>query len=338
MSEKLILTLSNGPLWTGIGMSCLLLFGFYFYFYRKNNFAASPSDIPRETPPKSLPPAVVRYIWRPGFDARCLLSGVLSAVMKDVYRIKWRDESFSIYLNKMGAFERLSGDERAALSFNNKNYLERLGIGKKKNQFIRRAAGRMEDYIDEKYGKYLFKKHLLVLIGLGFSLLTGFILNAVFTDIPTIYTMAYFLFIVPLSVGLAYGAYYAVKTKNWIALPMCAVFGFVGLIMAYHIETSIAFDHHLFPALIPLLAVNLGFYQKLPHRKPEGEKLHVQIMEFRNYLAEKVTQEYDLEKSEYYLIPYLVALDIPFENNEYFSSIFSENPAQMGRLPGSPVS
>lgn len=337
MSEKLILTLSNSPLWLGIGICCLLLFGFYFYFYRKNNFEGSPSTIPREAPPKSLSPAVLRYIWRARFDTHCLLAGILSAVMKDVYRIKWRDESFSIYLNKMGTFQRLSGDERAALSFNNKNYLERLGIGKKKNQFVRRAAGRMEDYIDEKYGQYIFRKHHFLFIGLGFSILIGFILNAVFTDIPTVYVMSYWLFIVPLTAGLSYGAYYALKTKNWIALPMCVVFGIIGLIMAYHIEMSIAFDHHLFPAIIPLLTLNLGFYTQLPNRKPAGEKLHVEIQEFRNYLTDKVSHENDFEKSEYYLIPYLVALEVPFQNNEYFLSILSENPAQMGRLPGIPV-
>lgn len=337
MSDKLVLTLQNGPLWFGIGISCILLVGFYVYFYRKNNFVGNPSDIPREAPPKSLSPAVLRYIWRPGFDPHCLLAGILSAVMKDVYRIKWRDDSFSIYLNKLGTFQRLSGDERAALSFNSKNYLERLGVGKKRNQFTRRAAGRMQDYIDEKYGRYIFRKHYFLLMGLGFSILIAFILNAIYTDIPTVYVMGYFLFIVPLTAGLSYGAYYAIKIKNWVALPMCATFGFIGLIMAYHTETAIAFDYHLFPALIPLFAINLGFYQKLPQRKPDGEKLHVEIQEFRNYLADRVTQTDELEKSEYYLIPYLVALDIPFENNEYFHSILSENPHQMGRLPGSPV-
>lgn len=337
MTPKLATSLSNMPLWVGIGVGCLLLLGFYFFFYKKNKFGGKVSSIPREAPPKSLSPAVLRYVWRPGFDTRCLLAGILSAVMKDVYRIKWREESFSIYLNKLGVFDRLSGDERAALSFNNKNYLERLGVGKKNNQFIRRAAGRMEEYIDEKYGKYLFRKHHLLFIGLGFSLVLSFVLHAIYTSIPTVYVMAYFLFIIPLSGGLIYGAYYAVKIKNWVALPVCIAFGFIGLIMAYHIETSPLFMDHLFPALIPFLGINLSSFAFLPDRRPEGAQLHIQIEEFRNYLSEKMVQNFELEKSEYYLIPYLVALEIPFEKDEYFTSIFSENPVQVGSLPGSPV-
>ncbi len=331
MQEKLINTLQNSPLWLGIAVSCILLAGFFFYFYFKNQFSGKLSDIPRELPPQSLSPAVLRYIWRRGFDAQCLLAGILSAVMKDCYRIKWRNESFSIYLNKLATFERLSGDERAALSFNRKSYIERLGIGKKKSRFTTRAEGRMQSYIDENYSHFLFKKHLLILIGLGFSFFISMVLTKSYTDISLDFGTGYFLFVIPLSLGLMGGAIYALKIKNWVALPVCLAFSFVGLVMAYNIESSS--ESFLFLPLIPLISINSIFFFKLPKRKPEGEKLFIEIEEFRNFLSERVEKDQYFEKSEYYLIPYLVALEIPFKNDEYFNTLISNSPHDIGQLP-----
>jgi hypothetical protein len=334
MLEKLSYTLTQGPLWLGVAILSLLLTAFYLFIYRRNAFQGSPSEIPRERPPRALSPASLRYLWRAGFDPNCLLAGVVSAAVKDCYRIKWREQSFSIYLNRHASFQKLSGDEKAALSFSPKHYLERLSISHKRNQFIRRAEGRMEDYLDDHYRTHLLRVPLLALGAVAASLLGLALLYVWFAPVPAAVAFIYFLFLVPALGGLAYGIYFGLKTRAWTALSLGISMGLGALLLTFHLESW--YELFFLPTFLPLLGIHAFFFHKLPRHKPSGARLHVEIEEFRNFLVQKMERNPKLEVSEYYLIPYLVALDIPFQNDAYFSPLLSQSPQRIGNLPGSP--
>ena len=58
--DKLTYTYSDPWLFTGIILAMLLILGYYGFFIQKNKYKGKPSDVPREEPPKRLPPAALR--------------------------------------------------------------------------------------------------------------------------------------------------------------------------------------------------------------------------------------------------------------------------------------
>lgn len=331
--EKLLYYFTELDTLLAIVLAMGVLVGYYGFFFKKNHYKGVPATLPREQPPRQLSPAALRYIWIHQFDSQCLVAGIMSAVVKDCYRIKWRKASFSIFLNKYGSKERLSEDEQAALSFNETQYLERLGISKKRNRFTRNAEDRMHSFLSEKYGKYLLNVILLVVIGLAFSLLA---LLAIITfmdpTLPFKIVAPYLLLILPIIGGLSFAIWLAVKRKNYAALAIAIALMVGTLTASFHIESGI--DHFIFPALLPLIGINGLFYRLLPRRRPEGARIAIEIEEFRDFLVEKVAVEQSLEKSEYYLVPYMVALDVPFDNNQYFNQLLSEQKGPTSYIPG----
>ncbi|MEM6263127.1 MAG: hypothetical protein AAGI38_11510 [Bacteroidota bacterium] len=326
--DRLLAGFANGPfVLTILGIS-LLAGGYYVWIFKRYYQPGKPSGLPREEPPHQLSPAASRYLWKHGFDLDCLLAGVMSAVVKDCYRIKWREKSFSIFLNKMGSLQKLSGDERAALSFSNRQMIERLGVGKKRNRFTRSAAERMSEYLTNNYRKYLLRVPLLICIGLGVSLLLLLLASFLLTGSEFSIWAFYCLLLIPISVAIGWGIHVAIKIQNIGALMLMVVLALFMLVTIYNVETYAG--HFFLPAVLPLIGVHGLAYRFLPRYKPEGFEMQVEIQEFRQFLVQRSNKPRPLDSNEYYLLPYFIALDIPFERQTYFQELLSEEKTQPG--------
>jgi hypothetical protein len=319
--KKLELFFSDSNLVIGWLAGVVLLSLFYLFLYLRFRSGGVVSDIPREAPPRDLSPAAARYLWLEGFDSDCLIAGILSAVIKSCYSIIWRKDSFSIVLQNAELGRVLSGDERAALSFNNRQMLERLSISKHKNRFTNRAEGRMRIYLKKHYGSFLVNKWLFVGIGAAISLL--FIcLNIMLFD-PQYYVeqLVYNLVLVPMLAAGILGGKFALQTQNYVGLVLPVVFGLLAVISMTFMELSINRLFLIIP--LPYLLIHIAAFRYLPGYTPEGRKFRIELDEFRNYLADKFQKHPALEETETYLLPYLVALEVQFVKNEYFSNLLT---------------
>lgn len=308
--------------------------GGYFYYLIKKNAFNTPPGLPREIPPKNYSPAVLRYVYVQDVDGDSLIAAILNAVIKNIYRIRWHNQAFSVEHNPVAPATRLTRDERAALTFNGRHYVQQMKVSPTRNRLTHKAEVRLRGYINKKHKSWLFpfRQHLIVSMALSLILLG---LSAVlFGPVPHPLMLPYFMFGWPVVSLCGYGVYYAWEHRNFAALPIAAVFGLVGLMLLFQAEK--AASSLLFPYLIPLIAAHYYAWKRLPRLRPEGSRLHTEVEEFRSFLIQKVETNPKLSPAEYYLIPYLVALEIPFERDIFFSKLLTKDPG-VGRLPGSPV-
>ena len=323
--DKLVFTLSNGPLLVGSLIVALGFLLWYALFYFVFKYKGQASDLARTEAPQRLSPAACRYLRQRGFDPDCLIAGVINAVVKGCYKIKWRKNSFSISQNPKGLRNKLTGDERAALSFRNGAPIQRLGISQNHNRFTGKAEDRMRTYLQKKYRYYMAWPSVWVGIGLLLCLLRINWLYDEYMPFEKNGHFAYFLFLIPFGLGTFLLGKYFYTYKNWIVVGFCA------FILSIFLYTALSppgdYNQLQWPPLIPLLLVHTLLYSKLPTLRQKGAKLVFQIEEFRNYLKIRAQSEKKFGESEYYLIPYLIALDIPYDRSEYFGNLLASEGA-----------
>jgi hypothetical protein len=307
--------------------------GYFFFLIKKNAFPGRPG-LPREIPPKHYSPAVLRYVYVQDVDGDSLISAVLNAVVKNNYRIRWHNQAFSVEHNPVAPSTRLTPDERAALTFNGRHYIKQMKVGRTRNRLTHKAEVRLRNAISKQHKRWLFPFRQYLLVSFALSLILLGLAAAFIGPVPHLFMLPYFMLGWPVIGLCAYGVYYAWEHRNFAALPIAAVFGLVGLMLLFQVEK--ASPSLLFPYLIPLVAVHYWAWKRIPRLRPEGSRLHSEVEEFRSFLIQKVETSPKLSPTEYYLIPYLVALEIPFERDQFFSKLLTKDPG-IGRLPGSPV-
>lgn len=316
--------IENTPLLFSVGLSFALVCAYYTYLFIKNKQSGYPSLIQRKEPPLNLSPAAVRYIWLSYFDSNCLLAGILNAVVKNCYRISWNKDSFYISLVNFSRLYLLSSEERAALSHSSTRYRERMKISALKNNFTDRAEIRMEKVLTRHFHSYFIRIRWIVFIGTVFSILS--LLISSFLFLPDLYypLFIYILGIFP-SIGIIlHSAWTSFLHKAW---PKFILIGISLLaVMALMIWVEVHFSTWLFPLLIPHIVIQIIAFFKLPKYTIEGQRLRIEIEEFRNYLQSKVGKFSPLSEQEMHLLPYLIALEINFENAAYFTPFLSTYP------------
>lgn len=305
--------------WWSIVLVMVLVLAFYGLtgWYFRPRLKLSP--IPRETPPEGISPAAARYIYQAGFDSNCLLAAVLNAAVKNCYRIAWSQASFSASMANYSLVHQLSRDEQAALSYHPACYLKRLIISRNKSKITDKAEDRMQQVLQQDYGAFLLNRKLMSLIVGGLS---AFLLMAcVFLFArPVLSQMLLYVFLlVPLMFILFRAVYTLLKDKNLNhVFEMIACLASVVTLMVMLDGPS---TMPLSLAVLPFVGVNAGAYWLLPKYTRKGARLYRSIVEFRHYLAEKIEYDPQLKKEEAYLLPYLIALDVPFQNTAYFSEL-----------------
>lgn len=70
-------------------------------------------------------------------------------------------------------------------------------------------------------------------------------------------------------------------------------------------------------------AIHAIGWRFLPHYTSEGVLIADAIGQFRLFLVQRVSLQKPLDPSEYYLLPYMVALNVPFTQAEYFKPLLS---------------
>lgn len=331
--NKIALTLGAWPLWLGV-FSIVAIGWYYFSWLIKNNRIPQEPGLPREVPPNNLSPAVLRYLYVQDVDGDSLIAAVLNAVIKNIYRVRWHKKSFSIVHNPAAPPTRLSRDEIAALTFNGRDYISKMKVSQNRNRLTHKAEVRLRTYISKKHGKWIFPYWQHLLGSLAVSLMLLGIGAAVIGPVPHVMMLPYFMIGWPV-VGLcSYGVWYAWTLQNYAGLPIAGIFAIVGF--GVLIKVEMLAPAFLFPYLIPIVALHLWYYKRLPRLKPEGYRLHKEVEEFRQFLVQKAELNETLAPPEYYLIPYLVALEVPFERQAFFSELLTKDPG-VARLPGSPI-
>jgi|GEM_PF-5299880 len=358
--ENLVLSFSRTNLLLASWFSTGLVLGYYLYLYYRYRDSGERLVLPMEEAPRGLSPAAARYVLKGGYDTDCLIVGLLNAVTKNVYTIKWYEEAFGVYLANKQLFLLLSSDEQAALSFRNGQPLNRLGISQKRSQFSHRAGLRMTEQLAVDTRKYLLPRLLLWgggILGGVVLLLLSFVL---FSPAYTYYALGYLVLIFPALFVLPLIVYMLIEIRNWPPIPMAFVFLIVPLFGLWQIDANWVWNyvesdapHYIFPFVWPLFLVAVVFYFLLPSYTDEGLAVCREIGAFREYLVLRIAdsdameisggdiiagdEEEDEEGDSAYLVPYLIGLEVPCKASHYFASLLTTTSGNFSGL-ASPTS
>ncbi|MFK7972377.1 MAG: hypothetical protein AB8F95_18555 [Bacteroidia bacterium] len=332
--EKITLTLQAWPLWLVVAIVVVAVYVWGRWQSKRNTINRQPG-LPREIPPHNLSPAILRYVYIQDVDGDSLIAAVLNAVVKNLYRVRWYKDSFIIRHNPTTPPTRMTRDERAALTFNGRHYIKEMKVGRIRNKFTRKAEIRLRNHIQKRHKKWLFPYKEYLAASLGLSLIVLAVSAMFIGPMPHPIMLPYFMLIIPMLGFCLWGVSIAWTLGNYASLPIAAVFTMVCVLVLGNMESvSSAF---LFPFLIPVGAIHFYWYKKMPRLRPEGGKLRREVEEFRQFLIQKIETNPKLSPTEYYLLPYLIALEIPFDREAFFSELLTEDRG-VRRLPGSPIS
>lgn len=300
-----------------IAFLSLLYYGLLYVNVKRKGEPA----LPRHKPPKDMSPAVMRYLFKASYDADCLLAGVLNAAVKDCYRISWRKNAFSLSLAKYRLLDNLSGDESAALSYNPELYRKHLSISHSHSKFTEKAGDNMHRFLRRHYGSYLFPREILTLIPAAISIVLALSISYILMPEFTAVLSKAFLLYVPMIVIAIFGVRQLWIKRSW-ALSVFALLGLYGIygILKLELESSM----FLSAFVLPVSFTHVAGYFALPKLKPKGFYLLVEIKEFRKYLLDRMKERNSLKAEEANLLPYLIALEVEFDNSDYFEPLLSK--------------
>lgn len=305
----------------GILVVSIIIVAFYFCVYLIHHSKGAISIVPREEPPQEISPAAARFIYQGGFDSDCLLAGILNATVKNCYRINWRDDSFSIALVNHSLTNILSPEEKAALSYNPAFFLKRLGISKKKTKFTEKAEERMQKILLKEYGKFLVKRSLFILTGIILSALMIVALGFLYIPLDIAELARYVLFYLPMAAAAIFIFRMSIQNQNWGLLPVsivCLGFAIMGIIQMEGQSNSF-----LSVAILPFVLIHTSAWFVLPKYTREGFQLYIELKEFKHFLHARMQTNSVLSEDEAYLLPYLIAFNIDFNNSHYFEPLLT---------------
>ena len=321
--ENLNLTFLFVPATFGWGLLIVALISavFYFVIYLKYHIKGNISQVPREEPPQNISPAAARFIYEGDFDSDCLLAGVLNATIKNCYRINWREDSFSIALANHSLTSTLHKDEKAALSYNPAFFLKQLGISKNKTKFTDKAEERMQKVLLKDYGKYFVKRGLFILIGAVLSALMILTLGFLYAPSDKTELMRYVLIYIPMAFSSIYILKMSIDNQNWGLFPASLVF--FGFAVMGIIQMENQADMLLSATVLPFAILHTSAWFVLPKYTREGFQLYIELKEFKHFLQTRMQTNPVLSEDEAYLLPYLIAFNIDFNNSSYFEPLLT---------------
>ncbi|MDD2464103.1 MAG: DUF2207 domain-containing protein [Desulfobulbus sp.] len=150
--------------------ACLLLVYYLLAWLKVGRDPAKGIIIPRFAPPKGFSPAMVRMLWKMGFDNTAFTAGIINMAVCGGLTINEQDKT-SLELSDQAPLT-LSVGERAAWNELQKGGT-RLRLEKTNHRIINRARQAMQDKLSKELASSYFLTNSLWLVpGIGLTLLT----------------------------------------------------------------------------------------------------------------------------------------------------------------------
>lgn len=304
-------------------VSALILFGYYSLLKARLKPTAQ-ATLPEEVTdlPHLISPGNARYIWKGTFDADCFISATLSAVVKGQYSVKWKETGYTLYLIPNKAASPLSNDEHAALSFTNGRLRDVISISPLRTRFTDAAESRMQHILKtENKGKF---QQVLKFTGVGVALTA---LLTLLSTLPYLSSYAiliglYACLIAPLIfflVGLIIKAW---QEKDFSGVVKLSLFLGICLPLLFLLERSTPV--FLFPGITGLMLINFWGYHSLPQYTSEGLHDKLRIEAFKQHIEGRLQQDPQLNMEGLPYLPYLVALEVKFGKEAYFTPLLTQ--------------
>ena len=312
-------------------------------------------------PPEGMSPAVMRYVYKMGYDVRCFAAALLSIVAKGHMTLNDEGNGYVARLRK--GDQTLSADERKVLGelFPKGQEFPLEGAG---NQ-VAAASSVLEEHLRMSHEKAYFVKNMgCFLVGVGISAAT--LVAAGIGNMENVLEMLLFSGVAFLgTINSPPAIFFALQlVKRWksalaaggarnrrvavtVIWTVVAAFYGTGLV-----ETLIMMADMASPYIIMFLAatvvINSAFYQLLKAPTRAGRALHDAIEGFREFLLMTEKDRMNLvnppEKTpelvtRYY--PCALALDVEQQWSEGFSDVLAASslglPADKADLSGSGI-
>jgi hypothetical protein len=297
----------------------------------------------RYQPPDGMSPAVMRYIWRMGYDDRCFTAALLSAAAKG--HLTLSDGGGEYVLSRKKGSLPLSKDEETVLGRllpkGGEIRLERASTN------LSAAVAALKEHLRTTHERYYFVNNVrYFVIGLALSAamvvaagvgnLTDpldillFVATALYATVCS--PPAIFLIVEVVKrwkSALAPGGIKGVRMATAIALTIAAVIFSISAAKVARVLIDLASAYLVF-FLATAVCINYAFYQVLKAPTRAGRTLHDAIEGFREFLMmtekEKANVLNPPEKTpelfERYL-PYALSLDLEQQWSEQFSRVLS---------------
>lgn len=314
-----------------IGVSGLLL-ALMYYLWAWDKVGRDPANkivIPLFQPPHDMSPAVIRFIYKTGFDDKALACAIVNLAVKGYMTIEEVSKKYTL-VKKDGALTPLSAGERKVFDiiFDGRNRYE---LKQSNYKILNEAVNSLRNHLKLEYETGYFKHNFKwVLPGILIALITfaGLFLTGE-EDGGNFLTLWLFAWSIGVSIlcSQAYKSWKFNENKWGISLfTIPFVFGeFAGLY-------GLSVVQGVLPAVVVALLsfINVVFYFLMQAPTPEGATLYSQIEGFKMYLSlaesERLAVLHPPEKTpqlfEKYL-PYAMALGVEKAWGERFSEIIN---------------
>ena len=284
-------------------------------------------------PSESMSPAVVRYIWKKGYDGHCFGAAILSMVVKG-YVTMYEQFTDSILPGPSFVLERNEGVKLASLSSDERKLAKiffpygtgKIDLRRIDDKRLWRASRALRKHLSWEYNRKLYHLNAPYWVP-GFTILTLFIIGiAVSGGILAVITTLVILWLyywwrqtirawIQRSFFLA-GISLLVALCSNIALFILII----ALIVTFSSSTStVPLTPFIFTTLVltVTLLASIRFYMILQAPTKMGQKILDRIEGFRNYLVKaeenqmrKLYSADDLPKHYHPNLPFALALDI----------------------------
>lgn len=303
----------------------LLLAGAMALLIRRHRLPTQQETVLVSHPSAGLSPAAMRYLYLAGFDSDCLIASVLNAAVNNTYQIVWKPDGFTARKRPGLIANALSQEEIATFTGKEDTLLEVIHVGKGREKFTLEAEERLENHLKKNYRKILIPKNLWfalfsVISGSGITLATRYFDPA--GSSPQHSTMM-FMCATLLMPAIVWGSFHLMQSfqadenNEWM---VSAIFIFSGILILYVEWVAI---HSILLYLLPFAILQIWIIRKIPRYYRRAHSRIQEILHFRDFLSKRIQIGQPLSESEYFIIPYLIALNIDFPRSEYFKILLN---------------
>lgn len=351
----------NRPVLVGLIGLVVVLAYYLMAWWRVGRDPRRGTIVPLFEPPLNMSPACIRYVWRMGFDDKCLTAAILDLAVRGLLTIHEEGGKYVLRRRKvLSEYDgRLPSDERALA----KKLLSRseVELVQSNHSFLQSARERLQRRLRAQYyGKAFVTNRVWMVPGLLLTLAVialcalvneGKTVEFLFL---TVWLSVWTLAVVALATGVvsAWRSVFAARGSGGAAagvgqavfLTAFALPFFGGEVMGIVFLVAVA-SWLMITLFAALLGVNVVFAYLLPRPTAAGRKLLDLIEGFRMYLAAAEAHYLQTmhppdrtpELFEKYL-PYALALDVENEWAEQFADVLERATVEdeSGRHPYRP--
>ena len=302
--------------WWTLGLSLGLLLVYGWLAWRHYGSFRWPTP-PVETPPAGLSPAAARYLWLGKSDVRGVLAVALEAVVSGAYRVVWGERSFRFSPSMPRLVPYLS-PEAQKVWLDHRGVHPGLVLGEEIRPQVDRLALRLHEQLTRRYRPQLFPRFRWVAFLALLSLVPLALLASWYHGASLSALLGY-----PLLLGIA--SVLPSLRFNWGPLSTRRLYkqlfaglvaGAIGLLWLHdqRMETP------LLGYFLPVVLIHGLAGIHLPRYTRQGHEQKLALASFRYFLQQRLAGP-PLDPAEVYLLPYVVALDLPVPAQAYFDPL-----------------